>query len=266
MARSRVASVRLQALSCPTWRSPSSRMLSAGTALLKESSTWGLDFTGWFLSCATGCKLHSLWRIRWVSSELCGPTPTLPLWTIWSVLVCKDVQRSWPYISYIIAWHSCPTIRNWSCGHEWEGKHGGFPVPADIFIFIYYICIVPPLGAFKSQLGGTYSISRLFDAVNVYCDYIFRYLYIWVHLIVSCCCVGVFCTPDAFHNKTRNDSSDQVCVCVCARVHVSAAPIYWKLYVFFPIYLRIIRDTKIFRGISRSGTTSPRIRIPLFAS
>ena len=29
-----------------------------------------------------------------------------------------------------------------------------------------------------------------------------------------CCCVGVFCTSDAFHSKIRNDSSDQVCVSV----------------------------------------------------
>ena len=35
-----------------------------------------------------------------------------------------------------------------------------------------------------------------------------------------CCCVGVFCTSDAFHCKIRNDSSDQVCmfVMVCDKV------------------------------------------------
>ena len=27
--------------------------------------------------------------------------------------------------------------------------------------------------------------------------------------------VGVFCTYDTFHIKIRNDSSEQVCVCVC---------------------------------------------------
>ena len=155
------------------------------------------------------------------------------------------------HIYYILSCGTHPTIRNWSCGHEWEGKRGGFPVPADIFIFIYYICIVAPLGAFKSQLGGTYSISRLFD--------IFRF-------ISSCHVVALVLFAHLVHSTTKLATTVLIkCVCVCARVHVSAAPIYWKLYVF-SIYLRIIRDTKIFRGISRSGTTSPRIRIPLFAS
>ena len=41
--------------------------------------------------------------------------------------------------------------------------------------------------------------------------YLFIFIFIYVHLIVLCCCVGVFCTSDAFHSKIRNDSSDQVC-------------------------------------------------------
>ena len=41
-----------------------------------------------------------------------------------------------------------------------------------------YIYIVPPLGAFKSQLGGTYILSLLFYTVNVYCDCTFIYIYI----------------------------------------------------------------------------------------
>ena len=43
---------------------------------------------------------------------------------------------------------------------------------------IYNIYIVPPLGAFKSQLGGTYVLSLLFYTVNVYCDYTSIYIFI----------------------------------------------------------------------------------------
>ena len=43
--------------------------------------------------------------------------------------------------------------------------------------------IVPPLGAFKSQLGGNiYILSLLFYMANVYCDYI--YIYIYIHLLI----------------------------------------------------------------------------------
>ena len=46
-----------------------------------------------------------------------------------------------------------------------------------IYIIIYNIyvcvCIVPPLGASKSQLGGTYNLSLLLYTVNVFCDHIY---------------------------------------------------------------------------------------------
>ena len=47
--------------------------------------------------------------------------------------------------------------------------------------------IVPPLGAFKSQLGGNiYILSLLFYMANVYCDYTFYiYIYSSAHLIVG---------------------------------------------------------------------------------
>ena len=73
-------------------------------------------------------------------------------------------------------WHSCPTTRNEAVGMS-GGKLGRFPVPA----ILYYIYIVPPLGAFKSQLGGTYSILLLFCTVIDSCDYI-TYIYIYTHL------------------------------------------------------------------------------------
>ena len=37
--------------------------------------------------------------------------------------------------------------------------------------YLHYIYIFAPLGAYKSQLGGTYILSLLFYTVNVYCDY-----------------------------------------------------------------------------------------------
>ena len=47
------------------------------------------------------------------------------------------------------------------------------------FKYIYiYTYIVPPLGAYKTQLGGTYILSLLFYMVNVYCDYTSLYDYI----------------------------------------------------------------------------------------
>ena len=52
-----------------------------------------------------------------------------------------------------VALMSCHTQR--SCGHEWEGKRGRIPVPADIYVCMY-IYRVPPLGAFTSQLGGQF--------------------------------------------------------------------------------------------------------------
>ena len=55
-----------------------------------------------------------------------------------------------------------------------EGKRGRFPLPAAIFI-----CIVPPLGAFKSRLGGTYILSLLVYTVIVSCDYASIYLYVY---------------------------------------------------------------------------------------
>ena len=79
----------------------------------------------------------------------------------------------------------------WSCGHERNGKRGRFPVPAALWRWIYiymrvctYLYIyIPPLGAFKSQLGGTYILSLLVYMVNVYCDYTSIYFYVYMHLV-----------------------------------------------------------------------------------
>ena len=74
-----------------------------------------------------------------------------------------------------------------SCGHEWGET---WPVSRTCYIILY---IVPPLGAFKSQLGGTYIISLLFFIVIdscVYVTYIYIYIFIYkcIILFLSCWC------------------------------------------------------------------------------
>ena len=91
-------------------------------------------------------------------------------------------------------------------------------VPA---LYIIYTYIVQPLGAYKTQLGGTYISSLLFYMVNVYCDYtcLCNYKYI-ISFFVSIYC-WCFCTSVAFHIRIRKDCSEHVCVCfkfVCERV------------------------------------------------
>ena len=95
-----------------------------------------------------------------------------------------------------------------SCGHEWEGKRGWFPVPAAIFI-----CIVPPLGAFKSQLGGPifyrcWFISSLSSPVFMRLSILYIYVYSSCHLIV-----GVFARQ--MHSTTQFAMTGlSKCVCV----------------------------------------------------
>ena len=76
---------------------------------------------------------------------------------------------------------SCfPSHANEAMGLSRKGAWTHAPVPA-IYIYIYiYIYIVPPLGAYKSQLGGTYILSLLVYTVNVSCDLIYIYIYIYV--------------------------------------------------------------------------------------
>ena len=54
-------------------------------------------------------------------------------------------------------------------------------------ILIY--CIVPPLGAYKSQLGGTYNLSLLFYIFNVSCDPIYIYFFFSHLFMFSVCCL-----------------------------------------------------------------------------
>ena len=96
-------------------------------------------------------------------------------------------------------WHSCPTTRNEACVHEWEGKRGRFPVPAAIF----YVQSRP--WAHLSRSWGGPIFYRCWFILSLSPVMIY---YIFILSFNSWC----FCTSDAFHSKSRNDSSDQVCV------------------------------------------------------
>ena len=85
------------------------------------------------------------------------------------------------------------------------GRCGGW-VHGRMNLYLQYIYIVPPLGAYKSQLGGTYILSLLVYTVNVSCDLIYI-----CFLIFSCLMVGVFCTTGTFHIRIREVVSIQVC-------------------------------------------------------
>ena len=61
------------------------------------------------------------------------------------------------------------------------GRCGGW-VHGRMNLYLQYIYIVPPLGAYKSQLGGTYILSLLVYTVNVSCDLI--YIYMLSHLFI----------------------------------------------------------------------------------
>ena len=76
-----------------------------------------------------------------------------------------------------------------------------------VYLQYIYIYIVPPLGAYKSQLGGTYTLSLLVYTVNVSCDLIYMYMF----FIFSFLLVGVCYTTRTFHIKIREVVSVQVC-------------------------------------------------------
>ena len=55
--------------------------------------------------------------------------------------VCVCVCTIWIDVKLLLIAGACGTHvmsydTQWSCGHEWEGKRGRFPVPADIFVVV----------------------------------------------------------------------------------------------------------------------------------
>ena len=91
-----------------------------------------------------------------------------------------------------------------------------------IYIYIY-VCIVPPLGTYKSQLGDIYFIAvvlygqrLLWIYIYIYYMYIYIYIYIYISVISSCYIIAVgvlhvWCIPQ--HNSQRQFWAS-VCVCV----------------------------------------------------
>ena len=92
-----------------------------------------------------------------------------------------------------------------------------------LYLHIQYN-IVPPLGAYKSQLVGTYIFYRCcFYMANVYCDYTAIYIHI-IYILYTCMyiysschlIVGVFARKMHSTTEFPYDSSEQVCDSCCA--------------------------------------------------
>ena len=92
---------------------------------------------------------------------------------------------------------SYPT--QWSCGHEWEGKRGRFPVPANIFILSMYS--PAPMGAFKALLPKklVYHIAVVLHRQCL--QWLYIYIHIYIFRFISCvmflcwCFLHVWCIP-----------------------------------------------------------------------
>ena len=105
-----------------------------------------------------------------------------------------------------------------SCGRCGGWVHGRMDLYLHyIYIYIYVICIVEPLGAYKLQLGGTYTSSLWVYTFIVSCDPIYThmiYIYIYTHTHTFssfqfyCCCR---CTTGTLHIRIREDQFWQVC-------------------------------------------------------
>ena len=85
------------------------------------------------------------------------------------------------------------------------GRCGGW-VHGRMNLYLQYIYIVPPLGAYKSQLGGTYILSLLVYTFNVSCDPIYIYMLSHLFMFNSWCLLH---DRDIPHQNSRScfDSS-----------------------------------------------------------
>ena len=70
----------------------------------------------------------------------------------------------------------------------------------------------PAPGRIYVAAGGTYNLPLLVYMVNVYCDFTSIYFYVCIYIYIFIVPINrwCFCTADAFHNKIRTDSSEQV--------------------------------------------------------
>ena len=87
----------------------------------------------------------------------------------------------------------------------WMGSWTHEPVPA----FYIYVYIVPPLGAYKPQLG-----SLLFYTVNVYCDFTHIYIYISYFSFFVSGLIGVFFARPMHFTSEFAMTVLSKCVCV----------------------------------------------------
>ena len=149
--------------------------------------------------------------------------------TLNSVNVRVCVCTIWIDVKLLIIAGACGThvlphaMKAWA----WVGRET-WPVSCTCN-YIYSICRVPPLGAFKSQLGGTYILSLLvYNFVS--CDYSSICVYQSCHLIV-----GVFAR--LMHSAAKFATTVLIkCVCVCHFFHTDSIIIasYESCYRWWP--------------------------------
>ena len=130
-------------------------------------------------------------------------------------------------------WHSCPTTRNEAVGMSGKGNVASF-LHLQIYFFLY-ICIVPPLGAFKSHLGGLIvyrccflpSTSTVILFIHIYI-YIFTYIF---RFISSCHVVALVFFARLMHS-TAEFATTVLIKCVCVRARMSKCMQRMHMIVF----------------------------------
>ena len=106
--------------------------------------------------------------------------------------------------------------KQWSCGHEWDGKSGRFPVPATLYIYIY----TPAPGRIEVAAGGSMSIVIIRIYIYI-CIYI---LYIFINIHFSCqLIVGVFA------RQMHSTSEFAMTVLSKCAIHAGFVTVAWTL-------------------------------------
>ena len=127
---------------------------------------------------------------------------------------------------------SYPT--QWSCGHEWEGKRGRFPVPADIFILSMYN--PAPMGAFKALLPKKIVYHIAVVLYRQCLQWLYIYIHIYIFRFISCvmflcwCFLHVWCIP-------QQNSQRQFWSSVCEWQAENKSRGLTNLFAFSPLLL-----------------------------
>ena len=126
------------------------------------------------------------------------------------ILISFSSPSHQPCCGWVCVWTICIDIRLpfFAGGHRFPrgsvANEDTLWVPVQTYLLLYIFHVVPPLGAFKSQLGGrlVYRCWFILSMSSVV-------IYILVHLIVSICFVGVFAR--LLHSTPQVDkTSEQV--------------------------------------------------------